>query len=529
MLRAVRTLVLGVGLGMASVAVSAAAPVSGQEPPRTLVTVDYVGVEGIYLPIGVDHGVSMGDTLVAYLSATADAPGARLEVLSVSRRRSVAALLPGSMELERGGAVYVLLRSADDGAPREGPADAPTPIPVATTVARDDDPVTGPRVRGRMGLELDARESRTSWTGSSFGDTRRRFASSVGRLAFTATELPGGISVRGNLRAAYRYGETFAAVPAVSLRAYELSVSRRFERVPMDVRVGRFYNPYERFSAYWDGMLIRGGGRRFGVGAAAGLEPSRSDEGFSTDLPKATVFTDLRLGGRTWRYASDVSLHWLREGPGYRRTFAGWSQSARAGPLALTSDVRVDRPFDASSLTVGRLRLRGSVDVWGPLALEGGFARRRSGLAGDTLLVGAPVRDERSLGLSVRHATGGVSVDGAVMRWGDAARGRSVAAAFDQRAGRVWLRASGRLWAREDLRSLAVGPGASGSIGPVDAQLAYRLYRTTRSQEDLISHAVDLRLGFRLFEDLRTTVAGQRQWGTSLGGTRLQLGLWRSF
>lgn len=45
----------------------------------------------------------------------------------------------------------------------------------------------------------------------------------------------------------------------------------------------------------------------------------------------------------------------------------------------------------------------------------------------------------------------------------------------------------------------------------------------------LTSHAVDLRLAFPLFEDLRTTVAGQRQWGTSLGGTRLQLGLWRSF
>jgi len=523
--RVLRMLVLGVGLGIPSVA----APVSGQQPTRTLVTVDYVGVEGVYLPIGTDQGVSVRDTLVAYASATADAPGARLSVLSVSRRRSVAALLPGAMELERGGTIYIVLRSADDAAQTDPRTDMPNALHVADAPAPAAAGPAGPRVRGRMGLELDARESRTSWTGSSFGDTRRRLASSVGRLAFTASELPGAITVRGNLRAAYRYGETFAAVPAVSLRAYELSASRRFESVPMEVRVGRFYNPYERFSSYWDGVLMRAGGRAFGVGAAAGLEPSRSDEGFSTDLPKATAFADLRLEGSTWRYASDVSFHRLRGGSGYRRTFAGWSQSVRIGPLALTSDLRVDRPFGESPLTVGRLRMRGAVDVWGPLTLEAGFSRRRSGLAGDTLVTGAPVRDERSVGLSMRHASGGLSMEGTVMRWGDAPEGRSVAASLDQRTGRAWLRASGRLWARDDLRSLSLGPSAGGTIGPVDVQLSYRLYRTTRSREELSSHAVDLRLAFPLIDNLRTTVAGHQQWGTSLGGTRLQLGLWRAF
>ena len=500
----------------------------GQEPERAVVPVDYVGVEGVYLPVGADHGLAEGDTLVVFATPTGSDVLARLEILSVSRRRSVGMPLPGSAELLRGAAVYVELTEVDRRSASE-PEQATEVTARSATSTRVASAPDGPRVSGRVGLDMDGRESRISWSGDLSGETRRRFATSVARMAFTASGLPAGFVLRGNLRAAHRYTDFSTVLPTWSVRAYELSLARRFERVPVDVRLGRFHNPYERFSTYWDGALLRVGGRSFGIGFVGGLEPSRSDEAFSSGLPKATAFADLRLGGASWRYATDVSWHRLEDDPGYRRTFMGWSQAMRVGRVALSSDVRVDRPLEASSRSLGWGRVRGALDVSDAVTLNATFVRRARGLPGDTAVAEVDHREERSVGLSIRHASGAASLDGGWTRWADASPGQYASAALNQRVGSFWLRAGGRYWTREGAHSISVFPGIGGRIGSVDVTASYRLYQTTREDLTSSSHSVDLSSGFSILDDLRVTVGGQRQWGANLSGIRMHFALWRAF
>ena len=77
-----------------------AAPLWAQEPPDPVpVVVDYVGSEGIYLSIGLEHGVQVGDTLIVLRGQD---PGAEvlgpLIVTTASRRRSVAMLLDSGLQ-----------------------------------------------------------------------------------------------------------------------------------------------------------------------------------------------------------------------------------------------------------------------------------------------------------------------------------------------------------------------------------------------------------------------------------------------
>lgn len=115
------------------------------------------------------------------------------------------------------------------------------------------------------------------------------------------------------------------------------------------------------------------------------------------------------------------------------------------------------------------------------------------------------------------------------MRWADDEPGRYVAALVSQRAGPLSLRTGGRLWIRDELRSLSVSPGASGRFGPVDLTLAYHLYRTTRAGVASGTHSVDLSGSVPVLDELRLTLGGHRQWGANLRGTRIRLGLWRAF
>jgi hypothetical protein len=139
------------------------------------------------------------------------------------------------------------------------------------------------------------------------------------------------------------------------------------------------------------------------------------------------------------------------------------------------------------------------------------------------------VREERSAGFSIRDARGGLSADAALLGWGEGPDGRSVALSAYRRVGDVFLRANGRYWTREAVRSLALGPSVRFPAGPMEVDLAYQRYRTDRDGSALTSHTGDVDLTFRLGSDLRATLGAQQQWGSNFGGTRLHLGFWRSF
>jgi len=519
--------------------------VAAQTEPatRSAVTIDYVTADGVYLPVGSDRGLHRGDTIDVYGDEGAPEPVARIVFTSVTRRRSVATPLDPSAPLHRGDVVFLPLAApatAADAGASPVRADAPS-VAAPTPTGRPDAPATGsppppapplrrgPSVSGRLALDLDAHETRTSWEGALFGETRRRFATPTTRLAVTVEDLPGGMTVRSNLRASYRYTELDVGPPPTSVRFYELAVIKAFQGFPAEVRLGRFRNPYESYSAYWDGMLLRiGRARGPGIGVVAGVEPTRANEGFSSDRPKVTAFADFSAGSGSLRYATDVSLHALRPTLGVEQAAVGWSQRLTLGRLTLTQRFRADRA-GTGPWELGQLRVRGRMEISRPLSLHASYMRGRSGTLGLPLGPLAPDREEFSGGLGLRGRAGSLGLDAGATRRGGDELGLSVSASGAVRLGVASLLVSGHHWSRGQERSMGLAPAVSFPIAGTQMRLGYRLYETASPLGTLLTHAVDARAGAELMPGLRVSLQAQQQWGARLVGTHLRIGIWRSF
>lgn len=515
-------------------ALLAAWPTTAHAQERRTVTIDYVGVEGVYLAVGSEQGVTAGDTLGVFASLTAPEPLARLVLLSVTRRRSVAEVLGNATSMERGAEILielpVLAAAIDEEVPAvTAPPGAPPSASADLTARRASVRASSaPRVTGRLALDIDARETRTSWTGDLSGETRRRFATPTTRLSMTASGLPGGFTVRTSVRAAYRYTELDFGLPATTYRTFELSAEKHFDAAPVTLRLGRFHNPYESYSAYWDGVLLRvGKPRGIGLGVVAGFQPERYNEGLSSAMPKVTGFADLRFRGTGWRYDSDLSVHRLRPEDSVNRTFVGWTQRLTIARVTLDQRLRMDRSGESREWAVSQLRLRAGVGLGATVRLRATYNRARRSALLDEALFTAPDREETTLGVAIRGGAASLDVDAGRTLWDDE-HGIFVSARTWLSLGSAAFVLSGRRWERLDQASTSVAPGFIVPLGPVDTRLTYRLYETAGTTT-LRTHAVDVSLMARFARMYSVTVRGQQQWGENLTGTRLQFGVVRRF
>jgi len=501
---------------------------------RTSVVIDYVSVEGVYVAVGTQQGLSTGDTLSIFADSVMAVPIGRLVFTSVTRRRSVARIVEPSLEVTMGDVLFLEL-GAPSPAPEPGLQAAP--LAAAETETPSDAPAAlrvgnaGPQMSGRLSLDVDARESRTSWAGDLPGETVRRFATPTARLSLQITDMPGGWTLRTNLRASYRYSELDVGLAPASVRAYEVAAIKSLESVPVEFRLGRFHNPYESYSAYWDGLLVRVGGvRGLGGGVAAGFEPNRFNEGFSSERPKLTGFVDFAARGRSWRYATDVSVHAVRpESIALDRTFAGWSQRLSAGPLTLSQRLRIDRSADTGSWSLLQLRLQAAVAIAGPLRLRSAYGRSRPGAFHESFDPTWPSREEISVGLGLYGPRASVSIDGGNTRWEGDSDGRSLSGHAGLTLQGVTAALSGRYWQRADMESFGASPSIAFMVGRARARIGYRFYETKTVSRTFASHGADLQLSAALSRSLRVTLRGRQQWGTNLAGTGISVGVWRTF
>jgi hypothetical protein len=380
-------------------------------------------------------------------------------------------------------------------------------------------------------MDFEARETRTAWSGDLFGETRRRFATPTTRLSLLASGLPGGITVRANVRASYRYDELVGGPPPLSIRAYEVAAIKSFERVPLEIMLGRFGNPYESYSAYWDGALVRlGRPSGIGVGMAVGFEPELHNEAFSRALPKLTAFADFAARGGGWRYDTDASFHVVRPSFGAERHFVGWSQRLSLGRLAISQRLRVDGSPTGGAWSLTELRLRGSLDLVGPLRLRSTYRRSGSTLM-PPLQPMAPsaVRREMTVGLDLSGDRGSLSAEGGRTDRSGEEPGWSLYGSAGLRVRGAGLLLSGRRWARGDAESWSVAPALSFNVSVWEWRTGYRFYRTGSGRGTVSAHAAEGQVGVDVTRGMRVTLRGERQWGANLTGIRVRIGIWRSF
>ncbi|MDH3208735.1 MAG: hypothetical protein OEO79_19210 [Gemmatimonadota bacterium] len=522
-----RRTVVGALVGSVFLALSAGAA-AAQEVPRVPVLVDYVGVEGVYLTVGTEQGAQAGDTLTVYASDTDLTPLGILVLTAAARVRSVATMVGPSFDLASGDEIFIPLAPVVVAAE---PTDQPTVPAVVVTQAERTTETGGPSMSGRISFNVDARETRTSWEGDLFGTTRRRFATPVTSLSLRIADLPGGVRVETNVRASYRYSDGVAIQPERSVRIYNVTAIKTFENAPLEFRLGRFYNPYEPYSAYWDGALMRVGGRSGpGIGIVAGFEPQRGNEGFSQDVSKITGFADFSARGGSWSYTTDMSFHVVRSDVAglFDQTFAGWSQQLSLGRITFNQRLRMDREEGTTKWSLAQLRVRAGLAITGPLRLNVAYSRMRPGLFRGLLPVLSPERQEITAGFSIFEGRRSLMFDVGTTQWADEARGLSFSGSASAYLGPLQIYASGRHWSRTGMSTIAAAPGVGFAWGWLATRLGYQRYQT-KSTETFTSQSGTIDFTATPTGAFWITLGGEQQWGSTFEGTRLRFSVGKSF
>lgn len=508
-------------------------PVADAALPRVPALVEQIAGATLYLDAGTDVGIGTGDTVTVARDSLGSAVGSLVVVRSTGSR-SVLTFADDPFPLTRGQTLFVTpLRVAVDQAERAGPESVATrPERGEREASGSQSSGTGPVARGRISLDLDATRSSARYGSEDDQAVDRVFATPSLRFRTRVTNLPGDLQLNANTRLAYRYTDSpFPSTPT-SVRVYELSVAKSFRNAPLEFRAGRFYNPYESYSGYWDGLLARVGTRTAGVGVALGFQPNRWNQGVSTDLPKLSVFGDARLRSGRTRYEIDVSAHRVQPNNGlFRHTFFGLSQHLRVGAVRLSQNLQVDENPIEGGWDVTRLQLNAGVDVHEKVHVRANISRHRPYRLWDTLTVISYPRDQAGAGLTVRAAGGTVGADVAVNRDLDEQIGHSYSSFFRFPRGPFGFgfNGSARYWDGAGYRVLSLSPGLSRSFGAARAQLSYRFYRSEYEEREFLTHTVEGGLSLFVGRGLRYSIRASSQWSADLFSNRVYTGLSKNF
>lgn len=545
-----RCSVLGACLCSGLLAAFATLPVRGSAQQtaevRVVAVVDYVAGLDIYLTVGTDGGVRPSDTLRVYdgEGSAAELLG-RISILSATATRSVGNLHGDRFALERGDTLYLgvpaerLARaSASDSLPPRGVAarQAGAEVEAGVPPVREEQPErpAGPTaIHGRVSLDFEALRSTTRWGEGPDEELERSFNTPTLRLQARARHLPGGLELSTGMRLAHRTSPESVVQPETSARIYELDLEKRFETLPLEMHLGRFYNRFEELSGYWDGLLVRVGPESLGAGVAVGYEPERANEGFSSDRPKLSGFVDFSVRRQALAYDGSVSFLGIRPSDALPdRTALGISQSLRVGGLWIHQRLQVDQDPEGSGWSVTRLQMDGSLPLQGGLGTFAGWRRWRSFplWEGGTAL--GPRIDSGYAGLSWFGGVGGASLEVSLQRPQEGDSGRTFSgSAFLNRTLLRGIRLGGHAshWSGGDDSSLLLSPEIRTSVGTVEFRGAYRFYATSAVVEEITTHSGDLGLTLPLGAGAFLRLQGTGRWGGGLSSTRLFASVWKAF
>ena len=505
----------------------------GQEK-REKVTVQYIAGPNVYLDAGTGEGLAPGDTLQV-MHETGQAGFWR--VISSSRAKSVVTFAGASFPVTRGETFVIIFTphrtlrpEAKTEAGETSAREARTSIMSRTTASRRRRPTSRRRVRvnGRLFMEMNTLRSSTRYQANSLVSRDRTFLTPTAGLRASISNLPGGFRINVNMRVSQRSSVNSTVGTLRSFRIYQAGIERAYDAVRF--KAGRFYDPFENFSGYWDGLLVRFGEDGFGGGFAAGFEPVRADEQFSSERPKATVFLDYQYRKGAVRYEAETSFHQVRPQNEYdTHTFFGWSQSFRWDRLRLSQNLQVDRHPTTGAWEISRLQLRASIPITRHLLATGRYFLRRPYVPTRT---GNPFglrRDQGNLGLMITFSGGtmGLNVSG------NRVRGASPNYTYSSylnlaRIGLLGLgiSASASYWSRDSAATLYVSGGLSRTFGRLRSRLLFSRYRNDSGTTRLSSHTITLSLNFPFYQRFFAGIQARTQFGKNLTSTSLYTSLW---
>lgn len=498
--------------------------------------VTFIADQSVYLNIGEADGLQVQDTLVVFKAA--ERLG-RLVVRALSSTSAVTVFVAPPFALTRGDALQVL-------PPARRPAPTAAPPPVAagpdTSLVRRTPLLTAPapgpqapapaspvEVHGRLTLGFQWLQSTTEAQGTQ-PDLTRTFQTPYAGLRARVDHLPMDVQLDLNMRLTHRGSSSSTISPATSMRVYQASLKRSLDRVPLDVKLGRFYHTEEAFSGYWDGLALAYQQGPVRVGTVAGVQPQRANEGVSFDLPKYTLFTSYAHRQGDLRYHAEASFHEVRPTNQLLvHTFFGFAQTLRWQKYRVRSRLQIDRDPASDAWRASRFQLFGAVPLGNRVLLRARYDLRQPYQLFRAEQVMGPRRDRVSAGLTLRALRGTLSGD---LTTNHSARdGRSYTySSFSQfpSIGFLGLGMQGSVsyWTGTDRHVLNVSPGLSRSFGGWYAQLRYRYDSSRFGAVTTARHGVEGAVTIPVSRRVQSSVRLGAQQGGRLIQYRLFTHLW---
>ena len=490
------------------------------------VVVEFIAGSNLYINAGTASGISADDTLLVYTKADGVLLGAFV-VVSATRDRAVVAFAGSPFDATRGKTLYVV--------PRRAPlAPPPEPVPPAERRRAQGSVESGVQLSGRLSFDLNALQTWSEAPAVGVERTERTFTTPTARLRATISHLPGGLQFQVNVRASSLYSSELLQ-PAQSFRVYQASVAR--DGKGAQFRLGRFFNRYETYSGYWDGLLLHVGSDGIGIGGAVGFQPERSNQRFSDQLPKYTVFVNAGHRGRSVRYATDLSFHELRPRNGLpNHMYAGWSQRFQVGGFQLSQNIQADRDATTRKWVVTQLLARSAIPLGRRVNLDLRYALRQpyAMTVLDNVLLDKPItirREQASVGLSVRLGNGSLGADVTVNQVRTRGRSYTYAGSFSFPNTPVLglgVSSSISYWMLDETKALYLSGALSRTFGRASLRASYDRYQTD-GITTVLAHTGDLSFTFPLTRRLYLSLQGRIQRGENLQSNNLFTGFWWNF
>ena len=507
---------------------------------RVDAVVEFIAGENIYLNIGTDEGIAETDTLFALRDN--QVLGA-LRVVGLTASRTVTTFAGAPFAVTRGDALTIVVQTGFR--PTEEIADDQPTDPVDTPERRSVfeggrtgtqlPPVEeGIRITGRLSVSMDLLNADTEGLRSSF--TRERtYRIPVINLRTRIEELPAGLRINLNARYAHRNNESRLGInPENALRIYQLNVERLTLDSPFQARLGRFFNPAESFSGFWDGLnLAYVPDTGFGAGVLGGFQPLRANEDFTTDMPKYTVFGSYayRSDDGSQRYNANLSFHQVfPESPLSTHTFFGLVHTYNLGRMRIRNFVQLDQNPANDEWTVTRLQAYGSIPLSTNLTFRSRYILRRpyQVLLTDNII--GYQRERVSGGLTLRALSGSFSADIATNTSDIDARSYTYSGfvAFPALTDlRIGFNTMVHFWDRDDGADvLFVAPTLSRQFNRIYTQLQYQYQKSNFDVIEATNHALEWSFNVPLGARVRSSIRLQSRWGDATSTFRVYTTLW---
>lgn len=502
--------------------------------------VEFIAGQNIYLNVGLSDGINETDSLMAYREGQ---QVGILRLVGVTESRTVATFAGTPFPVTRGDILSIAilsgLQNSEPIAPP--PADTSGTEPARQSVFEGGrtgvqlPPVEGGiRVTGRLSLSMDLNTANTKGL-RSFFERERIYRIPVLNLRASIEELPGNLRFNINTRYAHRNNQSRLGIsPLNSFRMYQLNLEYATPDSPFEARLGRFFNPAETFSGYWDGLgLFYAPDYGLGAGILGGFQPRRANEQFTTDFPKYSVFGSYayRNDDGSTRYNANVSFHQVfPESPFSTHSFLGVTHTLNAKKLRLRNLLQLDQDPFSDSWTISRFQVHGIIPVNTTFSLRGRYILRKPYNILLTEDVFGYKRERLSGGFSVRAFTGTFSADVSANTSEITDRSFTYTGFASIPRINFWdlgVSTMVHYWRRDDSADVIyIVPSISRHFGPMLAQLQYHYQESTYDVIGSSNHTLEGVLNFPIGKRVRSSVRIQSRWGDFNNTFRVYTTLW---